>query len=232
VKRPATKPKGRKRGGQPGHEGAERRLLPPNKIIDHRPARCRKCARRLTGNDAEPTRFQVLELPEIKPHVTEHRGHALTCSGCGTLTREPLPAQVLQHGFGPRLSGLVAYFTGFGRLSKRQVVEVFEDALGTPISLGAVCALEQDVAAALAAPVEEARVAVRTQAVVHMDETGWREDKKRAWLWMAVTSVAIVFQVARGRGKAVAREILGENFLGRLVTDRWNAYNCGTCQRL
>ena len=27
---------------------------------------------------------------------------------------------------------------------------------------------------------EEARAAVRSQAVVYMDETGWREDKKRA----------------------------------------------------
>ena len=62
------------------------------------------------------------------------------------------------------------------------MVEFCDDALGTPISLGAVCALEQDVAAALAAPVEEARAAVRDQPVVHMDETGWREDKKRAWL--------------------------------------------------
>lgn len=225
VKRRAAKRKGRKRGGQPGHDGAVRQLLPPDEIVDHRPTQCRKCAHPLAGNDAEPTRFQVLELPEIKAHVTEHRGHALSCPGCGTVTRESLPAHVLRHGFGPRLTGLVAYLTGFGRLSKRQVVELCQHAFATPISLGAVSALEQDVAAALAAPVEEARAAVRTQAVVHMDETGWREEKKRAWLWMTVTSVAIVFQVARSRGKAVARELLGETFLGRLVTDRWNAYN-------
>jgi transposase len=225
VKRPPRKPKGRRRGGQPGHEGAERKLLPPDKVVDHIPKRCRQCAHRLAGKDLDPTRFQLLELPEIRPHVTEHRGHSLTCAACGTVTREPLPSCVLEHGFGPRLTGLVAYLSGFGRLSKRQVVELCQDAFGTPISLGAVCALEQDVAVALVAPVEEARAAVRRQAVVYMDETGWREDKKLAWLWVVVTSVAIVFQVARGRGKAVVKEILGENFPGRLVTDRWRAYN-------
>jgi transposase len=98
------------------------------------------------------------------------------------------------------VAAYVAYLTGRCRLSKRQVVELFEDMFGTAISLGSVCSIEQDVAAALAAPVEEAREAVRQQTIIHADETGWREDKKKAWLWVAATSVAIVFKVARSRG--------------------------------
>ncbi len=50
------------------------------------------------------------------------------------------------------------------------------------MSTGAVCKVEDDVSQALAVPVEEARLAVGLQPVVHMDETGWREDKKRAYL--------------------------------------------------
>jgi transposase len=225
VKRPPTNPTGRKRGGQPGHGGAERRLLSPDEVIHHRPKKCRRCSQPLRGDDPDPKRFQVLELPPIRPHVTEHRAHALTCSGCGMVTEESLPGDVLQHGFGARLSAFVAYLTGRCRLSKRQVVELCEDALGTPISLGAVCAVEQDVSEALAAPVEEALAAVRQQPVVHLDETGWREDKMRAWLWVAVTSVAIVFQVARSRGASVAKKLLGEAFAGHAVSDRWCAYN-------
>ena len=225
VKKAKAKRTGSKRGGQPGHEGAERRAVPVDDVVNYRPKRCRRCAHRLVGDDADPKRFQVVELPEIRPHVTEHRAHALTCPECRTVTRAPLPTDVLQHGFGPRLSAFVAYLTGRCRLSKRQVVELCEDALGTPISLGAVCAIEQDVSAALAAPVDEAAAAVRTQAVVHLDETGWREDKKLAWLWVVVTGVAVVFRVACTRGSVIAKELLGAEFQGRLVTDRWNAYN-------
>lgn len=225
VKRPVKKPTGLKRGGQAGHEGAERKLLPADQIVHHRPRRCRNCEHPLAGNDPDPKVFQVLELPEVRAHVTEHRAHSLACGQCGTVTSEQLPADVLQHGFGPRLSGFVAYLTGRCRLSKRQVVEFLADAMGTPMSLGAVCAVEQDVSAALAAPVEEARAAVRTQSVAHADETGWREEKQRAWLWTVVTAIAIVFTISRSRGAAVAKEMLGANFAGRLVTDRWSAYN-------
>jgi transposase len=167
----------------------------------------------------------VLELPEIKPHVTEHRAHALRCDDCGAVTAQALPDSALLHGFGPRLSGLITYLSGRCRLSKRQIVELCADAFGTPVSTGAVCAIEQDVSAALAAPVEEARALVRQQAVVHLDETGWREEKKKAWLWTAVTSAVIVFQIARCRGSVIARGLLGAEFRGRLVTDRWSAYN-------
>ena len=166
VPKPKAKVTGTKRGGQPGHEGAERRALPVDKVVHYRPKRCRRCSHRLVGDDADPKRFQVVELPDIKPLVTEHRAHALTCPACRTVTEASLPTDVLQHGFGPRLSSFVAYLTGRCRLSKRQVVELCEDALGTPISLGAVCAIEQDVSAALAVPVEEAAAAVRTQPVI------------------------------------------------------------------
>src|SRR5437868_4297319 len=98
------------------------------------------------------------------------------------------------------MTAFVAYLTGRCRLSKRQVSELLDEALGTPISVGGVCALEQDVSAALAAPVEEVRAAVRAQPVIYADESGWREDMKLAWLWVAVTNVAVVFRVARSRG--------------------------------
>lgn len=220
-----SKPTGRKRGGQPGHEGAKRERLRADTVTKHRPTECRSCHEHLpkAAPAVEAKWCQVLELPEIRPHVAEHVALAVRC-GCGTVTTGTLPDEALAHGFGPRMTAFVAYLTGRCRMSKRQVVEMLGDAFGTPIALGSVCALEKDVSEALAAPVEEARAAVRTQAVVHADETGWRENKQRAWLWVAVSTVATVFYVAKSRGSKVARELLGEGFSGRLVTDRWSAY--------
>jgi transposase len=66
---------------------------------------------------------------------------------------------------------------------------------------------------------------VHAQAVAHLDETSWRQGGKRAWLWVAVTSLVTVFLVRMSREGHVARELLGEAFSGILVTDRYSAYN-------
>jgi transposase len=98
------------------------------------------------------------------------------------------------------------------------------DLFGVRLSLGSVSASEQTMSAALAAPVDEARTYVQQQAVIHADETGWREDRKRAWLWIAGTALVAIFLVHAKRGAEAARILLG-TFTGILVTDRWSAYN-------
>lgn len=72
-------------------------------VHDHHPEACRSCGGTLAGNDPEPLRHQVWDLPEIKPVVTEHRRHRLTCPGCGTVTCGTLPPDVPQGQAGPQL---------------------------------------------------------------------------------------------------------------------------------
>ena len=62
--------------------------------------------------------------------------------------------------------------------------------------------------------------------MAHLDETGWREGRTRAWLWVAVTAWVTVFVVRPSRGAKVAQALLGERFCGILVTDRWSAATC------
>jgi|GEM_PF-3096023 len=90
-----------------------------------------------------------------------------------------------------------------------------------------VAALEDMVhtlTAVVAEPVKEARAYVEEQSVAHL-ETSWREGGKRAWLWVAVTSLVTAFLIRMSRGGQVVRELLGEHFSGILVTDRYSAYN-------
>jgi transposase len=94
---------------------------------------------------------------------------------------------------------------------------VMDDVCGVPVSVGTISQLEQATTAAVAAPVEEAHTYVHEQAVAHLDETSWRQGGKRAWLWVAVTSLGTVFVVRMSRGGPVARELLGETFCGLLV---------------
>ena len=98
---PSETPSGKKRGGQPGHPKHERVILPPDRVFEHKPARCRGCAAALAGDDPAPLVDQVLDLPETLRHVTHHRRHTLTCRACGTRTTAPPRCRPRRAGSAP-----------------------------------------------------------------------------------------------------------------------------------
>lgn len=234
VQRPTRPPSGRKRGGQPGHKGRKRALLPPEKVtrtVPLLPTSCRGCHRPLHGHDPEPLRHQVVELPPITPEVTEYQLGKLFCPCCDLYTRAPLPEGVTTGAFGPRLCAFLGLLSGKYRLSKRSSEELCEEVLGIELSLGSISNVEQQVSAALAAPVEEAKVYAKQQPVVHADETSWKEGPKKAWLWVLWTSLVTVFQITTRRNAESAKRLLGEGFVGILVSDRWIAYRWVALER-
>jgi transposase len=196
-----------------------------DEVVVLKPDQCSGCHAPLWGDDPAPFRHQVIEIPPIQPVVTEYQWHQLACPACGETTRAPWPAGVPSGTYGPRVQATVALCTGAYRLSKRTTQQVMDEVFGVPMSVGTIIPLEQATIAAVAAPVEEARTYVHEQAVAHLDETSWCQGGKRAWLWVAVTSLVTVFLVRMSRGGQVARELLGEQFSGILVTDRYSAYN-------
>ena len=91
--------------------------------------------------------------------------------------------------------------------------------------VGTITQSEQATTEVGAEPVGAARACVAEQAVAHVDETRWRQGDKRAWVWVAVTSLVTVFLIRLSRGGHVARELLGEHCSGILVTERSSASN-------
>jgi len=68
-----------------------------------KPDQCGGCHAPLSGDDATPFRHQVLEVPPIKPVVTEYQWHQLVCPACGETTRAPWPKGVPSGTYGPRV---------------------------------------------------------------------------------------------------------------------------------
>jgi transposase len=163
-RRPPTPPSGKRRGGQPGHPRRSRPLVPPEqlrRVVDIRPSRCRRCGATLTGDDSEPIRHQVAELPPIRPVIDEYRIHRLTCARCGSRTCARLPQDVPQGAFGPRLQAVLSLLAGAYRLGKRPIRQLASDLLGLSISTGMIAKLERQGADALEAPVQELREHIR-----------------------------------------------------------------------
>ena len=146
-RRRAKDKKKRKRGGQKGHKGNRRELLPPqqvDKLVDHFPHECESCWNPLPRiPDPHAKRYQVTEVPPIRPHTTEHRRHAVTCPHCHYVTRAPYDAaKIPASAFGPRLMSLMALLTGYYHLSRRKAQGFLADVLGVSVSLGALSTVE------------------------------------------------------------------------------------------
>ena len=219
---PPRAPSGRRRGGQPGHPRHARPELPPDAIIDLRPDTCGRCRVRLVGDDPAPLRHQVIELPPVRPVVTEYRRHRLLCPNCGRVTCPPLPADA-RGGYGPRVQSVCALLSGAYRVGKRGVARLVGDLFGVPIGPAAVCDLQRETAAALEPVVREAHAHVAGKPA-NVDETGWREGRKRGWLWVAVTACVTVFLVRLSRGRKVLGDLI-PGAVGVLTTDRYPAYD-------
>lgn len=218
---PPRTPTGKPRGGRPGHPKAERVLLPADAVVPLKPARCRRCSHRLTGDDPAPLVHQVHEVPAVRPLVTEYRRHRLTCPGCGATTCAPLPAEAAG-GYGPRAEAACALLAGGHRLGKRAVARVMGDLFGLPISPAAVCDLQARTAAALA-PAHAAALAYTRARPANVDETGWKQGRSRAWLWAAVTTAVTAFVVRLTRGRSAFDDLVGPA-PPVLTTDRYGVY--------
>jgi len=225
--RRTRRPTGGQVGGQGGHEGHGRSLLPLEQVdhlIEVTPPLCGQCGTPLAGDDPTPARHQVAELPRVAPEVTEYRRQTLTCGAGGAATPAAWPGEMPRGGFGPRTQATVAYLAGRLGISQRDVADLLHTLFHLEVSLGSVAALEQQVSAAVAAPVAQAQAFVQHQAVVNADETGWREGTQRRWLWTAVTPLVSVFMLLTTRGRAGAQTLLGATFAGIVGSDRWGGY--------
>src|SRR5947209_8053614 len=81
-KRP-RKGTGRKPGGQRGHRGHSRKLFPPGEVqnyVDVYPESCPNCRTDAFLSDPIQTHIhQQVDLPKIKPEVTEYHFHTCQC---------------------------------------------------------------------------------------------------------------------------------------------------------
>ena len=117
-------PTGKKRGGQIGHIGQERKLYPVEvcqEVIDHYTAQCSKCGSEVSESiSSQVYRHQVVEVPPVQPIVIEHRFHPMTCTCCGTENQAPEMAEIISKGgYGSRVAAYVGLFSSQYRQSYR-----------------------------------------------------------------------------------------------------------------
>jgi transposase len=221
----------REAGGQPGHPGSGRGLLPEDRmkeIVHHYPDDCSGCGREFT--DAEkvprhgPGRHQVAELPPTAVVYYEHRTHRLRCRGCRKRTRATLGV-VGESAFGPGLQAAVVALTARNRISRRDMSELVCELFGVWISVGAIDGICQRTSGLLSGPHERLTSQVLASAAINIDETGWYLAGENRTMWTAATAQAAIFQIVEDRHRDRLIELLGSDFAGVVTSDRWWAYD-------
>jgi transposase len=215
----------RKVGGQPGHRGAHRPLAPTERVDEIRPVlpdQCQHCGHCLPAQIEQMLttgamqRHQVTELPPIQARIIEYQCHRVVCPECGESTRAAVPEEATGH-FGPQLTALIAYLTVVCRMPRRVVEALLGQVLGIDISLGSTQKCWEEASQAVADPCRELEHQLKDEPVVNIDETGWRTNGDKRFLWAFVAARYVVYTVATTRGSDVLIRLLGAVFPGHPV---------------
>jgi transposase len=227
--KPKKKPGRRKktrRGGQPGHSRMLRQPLPPDRIdetieyeIDD--AEIQRLGLTPTG-DIET--FQYIELPESPVHVTEYRltvyqdaEGQLYVPDCPE-TKGPI--------FGPRLLATIGWLKSMAHCSYSTLEAWTEDVLQVPVSRGYLAKLCTGVISdSLCDAYHELSEAIPRQEQLGSDETCFKNNGKKHWIWCVTAAAFSVFHIASTRSREVLEKLVGAEFAGYLNLDYFSA-NC------
>ena len=103
---------------------------------------------------------------------------------------------------------------------------------GIDISIASVNRLRNEMSNAIKLPVQDAQDYVKGVPILHSDETSFKQGngdgknpgRKKGWLWTVVSASVVIFEVALSRAKTVAQGLIGAEFSGIVVSDRYRWY--------
>jgi len=228
--KPAQKKGGKKPGQKPGHAGHRRR--PPERIDqrkNHRLKCCPDCGGSLRRCAATRTRYTEDIPQDIQPVVTEHTIHRDWCPKCRKSVEPTVPDALPGSQIGNRVLTMTSWLHyGLGA-TLSQIVEVFNHHLHFPLTPGGLIQQWYRLQEVLYPWYEQIQQEALEAAVLHADETGWRVNGRRHWLWCFTTPQSTYYLIDQQRGRPVLARFFRREFSGVLVSDFWGAYNAVVC---
>lgn len=234
VKANVAKPKEKKtRKKRSPEQNGVRRRQEPTQIIEHQIQVCPDCQGRLSSINLARRR-EVIEIPPPQAvEVTEHQVYKGWCSYCRKWQEAPLhlEAEVLgQSRLGVGICSLIGYLRCVLRTPIRQIRAYLAHVHELAVSTGEIVEVLHRLEHHTRGAVETLKEQVRASALVHADETGWREDGRNGYVWSVSTPEGLrYFEYHHSRAGQVIQDLLGDDFKGVLVCDFYGGYNDLAC---
>jgi transposase len=231
--KPDPKPPGRKPG-----EGIFRRRIGPPSVPGVEPLRvpvasrcCPEC-----GGALGEWREEMVSITDIaaepRPELRVYAVEAGRCQRCGKVVRgqhsDIAAGQqgATAHRLGPRIKALAHILHYVHGVPVRKSPAILEELTGVRVTQGAIT---QDAIkhtqGAVGARYGQLREAVKEQAVVYTDDTGWRVAGKTAFLMAFVNPLFSVYQIRSRHRNEEVRELIPADFGGVVVCDRGKSYD-------
>lgn len=217
-----TKPKSDKSpGGQVGHKYNPYQMKVADINVDIMPDEevC-TCGGSLVLEEKYNT-YQKIEIPTIKPVVTEYKLHQKACSVCKRGYKAKLDDyQLLEKN----ARSIISSLSGFYNKSKRDIQSILKQVFNLDISLGLISNTEGRISAKLESKYNELQHSLEESNYLHLDETSSNNKGNRHWCWVAANKTMTVFKLASSRGQKVLESFLPE-YEGKVISDRYAVYN-------
>lgn len=228
--RSLRKSSGKQPGGQKGHQGQGGKLFDdPDETFKFSVAHCPDCDLDLTQHfPDEVLRKQLVDIPPVKPHVTEYQIELKTCPCCGRQWRAVGCPTGIYHEleYGPGVKALSVYLSAYQYLPIKRTRELLKGLLGLDLSSGSLDNFRKSAAGQLSDFMMTLKQTVGKAKAAFFDETGMKVNKQRWWCHIAATKLHSLFQLHPQRGGAVHEDIgILPSFTGIAHHDALPAYN-------
>ena len=205
--------------GHPGHGRSSHTQETADEVINQDICEvCPDCGGSLAVKEVRNR--TVIETTPTKPKKILYRLFVKECKGCHRVFRAKAPSVLPKSLYGNQITSQMAVMHYFHGIPMGRIVEM------TGISLGSVIDIFHRLGRFFDPVMDSLKNAYRESAVMHADETGWRNDGQSGYAWLFCTALLSVFLFKRTRSASVPKGIFKEESLpGVLVVDRYNGYN-------
>ena len=220
---------GRKQGGQKGRKGNTLKMVETPDIIEqHIPDYCSCCGKDVSNIHYEfSAKRQVIDIPEIKLHVTEHHVFKRVCS-CGHVTTSEFPTVAnAPVSYGNNIESLIGYFHTRQYIPFKRMKEFFNDVFHVPISEGGIHYLLNKLVkkAEPAYEMIKQKLISNTGFAIGADETGVKVAGDKHWAWTWQNEEATFITITDNRAQKSITENFENGFENSvLVHDCWRSH--------
>jgi transposase len=193
--------------------GVGRTLHPtPDRIVEARLTTCPNCEAAFPDSSQTPQQvYERIELPPIRPDVTQVRLFGGRCACCGERVTAEAPAGLKQGSpFGQSIAAMVVYLHYAHAIGMERLVRLMDELFSLAISEGAISNILARAREPLLAATAAIETVVIASPVVCSDETSVRVKGKNWWEWVFIGTLAVLHVIQPSRGKAVVSALFGE----------------------
>jgi transposase len=186
---------------------------------------CKNCGLPLSANDQVLLeRYEKIELPPIRPVVTQVERYGCTCPNCGELQQAPVPVG-LEPGspFGSSIAAVATMLRYGHAISYSRLSQLFGDLFHLDISEGALCNLFERVKTQLEPSIAAIVQRLHSSRLVGSDETSARLNGKTVWEWVFQNAEVCLHVIRPSRGAQVIQEVMGDHRPEIWVSDLFSA---------